>query len=131
MISGRQSDGLVQAALAALMDDGAVQRHVRRTRRVLHARRDAALASVRAAFGDRLALTAPAGGMTLWARAPRDLDLPGWKRAARAAGMHLRLGREFDFDGRATPAVRLGFGQFEPREFARALRALARCLPRG
>lgn len=130
-ISGRQSDGVVQSALAALMDEGIVQRHVRRMRRLLHARRDAAVERVREVFGEMLRVSPPSGGMTLWAKVPRDVDLVGWKRAARDAGMHLRIGREFDLEGRAIPAVRLGFGQLDERAFARALKSLARCVPRA
>ncbi len=69
--------------------------------------------------------------MTLWAEAPPDLDLGAWKRDARAAGTHLRVGSDFDLEGRATPALRLGFGRFTEREFARALRSLARTMPRA
>lgn len=89
------------------------------------------MACVSAVFGDALRVSPPSGGMTLWARVSRDMDLAGWKRAARASGMHLRIGREFDLEGRAIPAVRLGYGQLDERGFARAMKSLARCIPRA
>lgn len=128
-IAGRQGDGAVQAALAALLDDGVLQRHVRRMRRTLHARRDAAVDAVRRILGRALAVDAPGGGMTLWARSDPALDLLAWQRAARDRGVHLRIGRDFDLDGRALHAVRLGYGQFDEQGFLRALRTLARALP--
>lgn len=130
-ISGRHNDGLTQAALASLMEEGLIQRQVRRMRRVLHARRDAAARAVERAFGDALSFRVPAGGMTLWVELSPAVDLREWKRRAREAGMHLRVGSEFDLEGRETAALRLGFGRFEPRAFVSALRTLARAMPRA
>lgn len=129
-IAGRHNDGPLQHALAALLEEGELQRQVRRVRRVLHARRDAAVEAVREVFGDALAVRPPAGGMTLWAAVPAGVDLAGWKGAAREAGLHLRVGAEFDLEGRETPALRLGYGQMDERAFRAALKTLARVMPR-
>lgn len=128
-IAGRHNDGPLQHALAALLEEGELQRQVRRVRRVLHARRDAALEAVRAVFGDALGVRPPAGGMTLWAAVPAGVDLAGWKVAARDAGLHLRVGAEFDLEGRETPALRLGYGQMDAGPFRAALTSLARVMP--
>jgi GntR family transcriptional regulator/MocR family aminotransferase len=130
-IAGRHNDGPMQHALAGLLDEGELQRQVRRVRRVLHARRDAALEAVREVFGARLEVRPPAGGMTLWATVPGGVELAGWKRAAREAGLHLRVGAEFDLEGRETPALRLGYGQMDERAFRAALKTLGRVMPRG
>ncbi len=67
--------------------------------------------------------------MTLWATVPEGVDLAGWKRAARTSRLHLRVGAEFDLEGRETPAVRLGYGQMDEAVFRAALKTLVRGMP--
>ena len=49
--------------------------------------------------------------------------------SARDAGLHLRVGAEFDLEGRETPALRLGYGQMDAGPFRAALTSLARVMP--
>jgi GntR family transcriptional regulator/MocR family aminotransferase len=68
-IGTRGNDPLSQAAIAAWMSDGGLERHLRRTRRVYAARRDALVEALQPAVRDGLcALRVPDGGLGLWAR---------------------------------------------------------------
>lgn len=68
-IGTRGSDPLSQAALAAWMSDGGLERHLRRARRVYATRRDALVEALEPAVRDGLcALRVPDGGLGLWAR---------------------------------------------------------------
>jgi GntR family transcriptional regulator / MocR family aminotransferase len=129
MFLDRQGVTIVEAAVAELLEDGEVARHVRRVRREYHRRRDALVASLRRHLGDALSLEVPPGGMALWARAARGIDVPRWQRRAAAAGLHFQIGTEFTFDGSPLAYLRLGFAVCNAAELETAARRLARSLP--
>jgi GntR family transcriptional regulator/MocR family aminotransferase len=62
-----QGDLATEAAVATLIEDGELQRHVARVRRVYANRREILANSLRRVFGDSVAFTLAPGGMALWA----------------------------------------------------------------
>jgi len=129
-ITDGQGDPITEVAVADLIEDGELQRHVRRVRGVYCARRDAIAAALRAELGDALRFEVPPGGMALWAGARRGIDVEEWAVRARAAGVIVSTGREFAMDGRPRPFFRLGFAQRSEPELAEAVRRLASARPR-
>ncbi len=61
-----QGDRATEAAVAALIEDGEVQRHVARVRRVYASRREILANSLRRTFGDGVEFSPAPGGMALW-----------------------------------------------------------------
>ncbi len=135
----RQGDHIVERAVAELLEDGEVQRHIRRARRAYRARRDVLVSELRLRLGGALAFGVPLGGTALWARVAGDIDLSAWVAEAGARGVTMQQGQRFAFDGRARPFVRLGFAQLDESELREAVRRLegalvrsaARLYPRG
>jgi len=124
----RQGDLVTEAAVAELLEEGELQRHVRRMRRIYATRRDALVASLERYLSGTLSCTPPPGGMALWAQA-HEVDLERWAEQAAAQGLHLFTARHFAFDGRAQPYLRLGFASRSAEETARAIERLARLRP--
>jgi len=120
-----QGDQVLEYAIAELLEDGAIQRHVRRMRREYRARRDVLVAALRDELADDLTFTVPAGGIALWARARRALDVDAWARAARARGAIIVTRSAYTLDGRAEPCVRLGFASLNAKELQEGVRRLA------
>jgi GntR family transcriptional regulator/MocR family aminotransferase len=122
-VSDRHGNLIVEAAIADLLDDGHIQRHVRRARRIYRERRDALVD----ALSRRLSLRfdVPAGGLTLWAHAP-GVDVEAWRERAAGAGALFQSGRQFAFDGARLPYLRLGYGACTPRELDNAVQRMAR-----
>jgi GntR family transcriptional regulator / MocR family aminotransferase len=120
---------IAEAAVAELLDDGHLQRHSRRARRIYLDRRDALAAALRKKLGDRLAFEVPAGGLTLWARAD-GIDVEGWRQRAERAGVLVQSGKAFAFDGSRVPCLRLGFAAGTPRELALGVDVLAATIRR-
>jgi GntR family transcriptional regulator / MocR family aminotransferase len=120
-----QGDQVLEYAIAELLEEGAIQRHVRRMRREYRARRDVIVAALRDELADDLTFTVPAGGIALWARARRALDVDAWARAARARGAVIVTGSAYTLDGRAEPCVRLGFASLNAKELQEGVRRLA------
>jgi GntR family transcriptional regulator/MocR family aminotransferase len=124
----RQGDPAVEAAVAELIEDGVVQRHARRMRRVYRTRRDALVAALGRHLGDAVGFDVPAGGMALWVRARRGIDVDGWAERCAAAGVRFRTARAFAFDRRSRPFVRLAYAPCTEREIRRAVKRMAASL---
>ncbi len=130
LASDRQGDAIVEAALAELVADGDLPRHLRRMREVYRARRDALVTAVRATLGGALAVEAPTGGIAAWARVAPDLDDEAWVAAAAARGVGLRPGRAFSATGERVPGLRLVFSGLNEGELREAVARLAAARPR-
>lgn len=127
-LADRHGTRVVEAAVAELMEDGEVQRHARRARRIYQERRDILIAALGRHLEGALFFRIPAGGMALWARAAPGIDVSRWSERARAAGVYFQTGGDFTFDRSAPPYLRLGFALCNERELETAARRLARCL---
>jgi len=121
----RQGDHGVEHAVAELMEDGELARHARRMRRVYMARRAALAGALRERLGSMLEFSVPPGGMALWARAERGIDVDAWAARALERGVQVHTERRFAFDGRPSRHVRLGFAALDERELRSAVTKLA------
>jgi GntR family transcriptional regulator/MocR family aminotransferase len=123
-----QGDQVLELAVAELLDDGEVQRHVRRVRRIYHARRDAMAALLSRELGDAVTVTVPVGGTALWIHVAPDVDIESWSREAAVQGVIIETGDRFSFDNGPLPNIRIGFAGYREGELADAVRLLARAL---
>jgi GntR family transcriptional regulator/MocR family aminotransferase len=125
----RQGDAAVESAVAELLEEGEVQRHVRRARRIYQARRDALTDALTARLGRVLEFQSPTGGIGLWATVDPAVDVERWVERAAERGVVFQPGRRFTFDGRALPNARLGFAALDEDELSEAVRLLSSALP--
>ena len=125
----RQGDRAVERAVAELLEEGDVQRHARRVRRIYETRRDALAEALRERLGDALSFEPPTGGMALWARVASGIDVDAWAERALARGVAFYPGKRFAFDGRRRPFVRLGFAALDEKELREAVKRMAAALP--
>lgn len=123
-----QGDHPLEYALAELIEDGVVQRHIRRMRREYGARRDCLVEALREHLGDNVSFTVPAGGIALWIKARRGLDVDAWARSAKARGAIIVTAASYTLDGRPRPFVRLGFASLNPTELREGVQRLAAAL---
>jgi len=121
-------DQVLESAVAELLEDGEVQRHVRRVRRVYRARRDAMATLLANELGHAVSLTLPVGGTAMWVRVISEIDLQYWSRLAAAEGVLFDTGDRFFFDGQTSPYVRLGFAGYRDAELIDAVQRLAKTM---
>lgn len=124
----RQGDHALEAAIAELIEDGELERHVRKMCRVYRARRDVLLDALATRLRGRFTPVVPAGGMAIWGRA-QGIDVDAWKRRCLERGVLFLTARELAFDGRPRPFVRLGFAALEEAELHDAVRRIAAAWP--
>jgi GntR family transcriptional regulator/MocR family aminotransferase len=123
-----QGDQAVEAAVADLLDDGEVQRHVRRVRRHYLRRRDLLVELLRARAGGAISCAVPAGGIALWVQVAPDVDVDAWAARARQAGVYFQTARAFTFDHLPRPFARLGFASLNETELPVAVERLCGAL---
>jgi GntR family transcriptional regulator/MocR family aminotransferase len=120
-----QGDLATEAAVASLIEDGEVQRHIARVRRIYSVRREILTNSLRRQFGDEVEFRVPPGGMALWVRFRMSIDFEAWVRRGIERGVFWYTGRRYAFDGRSIPFARFSFAWLNERELPEAIRRMA------
>jgi GntR family transcriptional regulator/MocR family aminotransferase len=123
-----QGDLATEAAVASLMEDGEVQRHVARVRRVYANRREILASSLRRVFGDDVGFTVAPGGMALWVHLRMAVDFDAWAQRSVEHGVSWYTGRRYAFDGQQQPYARFSFAWLNERELPEAVRRMAAAL---
>jgi GntR family transcriptional regulator/MocR family aminotransferase len=122
MIVDSQGDQVLEAAVAELLEDGEIQRHVLRTRSIYARRREALGQALGRELDGVLQFRLPAGGIAIWASVTAEVDVDRWRQLAIARGVVFETGRSFDFDDRPVRHVRLGFAAQTESEIAEGVR---------
>jgi GntR family transcriptional regulator / MocR family aminotransferase len=125
----RQGDHVLEAAVAELVEDGELERHSRKMRRLYLARRNALVTALDRHLGPRFVPVVPAGGMALWGRVAGRVDIEHWRAECLARGVLFMTARDFAFDSRVSPFARLGFAALTESELEEAARRMAAAWP--
>jgi DNA-binding transcriptional MocR family regulator len=125
------TQNLVQLAIADLMSDGTLDRHLGRLR-AEHARRcDAMLRSLAKDMPSGLLRAArPEGGLYLWAQLRRGVTARALLQDARQAGVAFVAGEVFYPDAAGAGQLRLCFSSLPPERGAEGVSRLAACARR-
>ncbi|KAA6186418.1 HTH-type transcriptional regulatory protein GabR [Pseudomonas extremaustralis] len=119
------ADAVAQKMLADLINDGELKKHLRRVSKEYRARRETLQACLHEAFGDRINVREPEGGLALWVRFEDQIDVDQMVAAALTHGLVVRSGRQFSPTGQAENALRLGFASLNQEEIRQATLRLA------
>jgi GntR family transcriptional regulator/MocR family aminotransferase len=122
---------LEQAALAELLQSGAIERHVRRVRRLYRERQDAMLAALDESFPSDARWRRPAGGNSVWVELPGDVDSDRLARAAREAGVGYGRGEPFQLQDTAPPCLLLSYACTEPDSIREGIGRLGEVITRA
>ncbi len=127
-VADRHGNHVTELAVADLIEDGELQRHARKMRRIYGARRDALLAALDRELGGAVECNPPPGGLSLWVRVADDIALDAWCRRAAARGVHVTPARELDLEAKSHPFIRLTYGAYDESELVDAVRRLRAAL---
>ncbi|MBR0824326.1 PLP-dependent aminotransferase family protein [Bradyrhizobium manausense] len=117
----------IQEALAEFIADGHFLAHLRRMRRLYHARRDHLVGGLQRHLGELLSVEVPAGGIQLVARLKRGhADQPAVKRLIEA-GVETRALSSLSLDRPRDHGLLLGFAAWRENEITTAVRTMASC----
>ncbi|PRQ06078.1 MocR-like pyridoxine biosynthesis transcription factor PdxR [Enhygromyxa salina] len=124
-IIDRQGDLSTEAAVAELFEDGEIQRHIGRMRRIYARRRQALLDSLDRHLPGAFAIDLPRGGMALWARAIAGDDTDAWAARGLEHGVDVSPASRYWLGRGRAHGFRLGFAALDERELERAIARLA------
>ena len=124
-----QGDNIGEAAVAELIEDGELQRHMRRMRRVYETRRDHLVELLHSTLPDDLSASTPDGGLSLWVRV-HHVRPALWSARCRALGVDLRAGEELSITGQEVPYVRMSFSRLDCDELDHAVQLVRQALPK-
>jgi len=99
-----------QLALAAFLDSGGCDRHIRRVRRMYGEQMASMIDAVERHFPDTTRLTRPAGGHVLWVQLPPGVDAMELYEEADGAGIRIAPGPMFSASHGYRDCIRLNTG---------------------
>ncbi len=120
-IIDHQGDLIMERTLAGLLDQGEIQRMLRRSRKVYQQRRDYFCNRLEVDFGDSIDFERPQGGMAVWARFNSAMDLNKIVADADRKKLYMHTTERFvtDFN-----AIRMGFASLNLDEIDRGLQII-------
>lgn len=120
---------LVEVATAILFEDGTIQRHVNRVRRLYADRRDHMVAELKSCLRSVVRVAASDGGLGLWCTVDDQVDVEEWAARAAARNVGVHTGQHYSFRRHAVPALRLSFAPLTPEQITRGVSTLRQTLP--
>ncbi|HEY0134685.1 MAG TPA: aminotransferase class I/II-fold pyridoxal phosphate-dependent enzyme, partial [Nannocystis sp.] len=125
----RQGDHVLDYAVAELIEEGQLRRHVQRMRAIYAARRAALAEALTGMLGAVVTFRLPERGTAIWATVRDDIDVQAWHDRARQRGVTFSTGRSFRFDDAPTAHARFGFAGLDEPQLREAVKRLRAALP--
>ena len=125
------TDAVAQKMLADLINEGELKKHLRRVSKEYAARREVLQSCLHEAFGERINVRTPEGGLALWVRFQDETDVDRLVENALGQGVVVRSARQFSPAGLAENALRLGFASLNRDEIRQGTLRLARSMKSG
>ncbi|HEX2454025.1 MAG TPA: PLP-dependent aminotransferase family protein [Vicinamibacterales bacterium] len=117
-------DPVLESAIAELLDEGLIQRHVRKMRRV-YQRRLEILASALRQLGDFVRYRVPSGGTAIWVKTKDSQTMMRWSEASRANRVAFDPPSDYNVSPIQATGARLGFASLTEDELRQAVNRLA------
>jgi len=127
-IIDRQGDSLLEQAVADLLKEGEIQRHLKKVRKIYQDRRDAFCRQLHDVLGDAVVFDPPAGGLAVWAGFDPAISLPRVAARASKSGLYVSDGTVYNPPGINLNSARLGFAALAPEEMKQAIQILKESL---
>ena len=124
----RQGELLMEEAMANLLRNGDIDRHLKKANKIYHERRDRLCALLRSELASRVSFCEPSGGFAVYTHF-HGMLLRDIQAAAARLGLGMGTGEDYWHDvKRRENAVRLGFASMNEKEMEEAVGVLKRVL---
>lgn len=127
-IADRQTPTLEQLALTDFINEGHLERHLRRMRTLYDKRRQTLVRALKQHFGDRVEILGENAGMHLMARLQTPFDDQEVVRRAAAAGVGLVSARLYYLSEAPADEFVLGYSGLSERRIQEGVRRLAKAM---
>jgi GntR family transcriptional regulator/MocR family aminotransferase len=123
-----RGDNNMEDALAVLIRNGDVGRHLKKVNKIYEARRDGLCLLLDSIPGDVLSYQKPSGGMAVWTTFGRKYPLKAIAEKAAKQGVYISNGLMYNTHTTVYNSVRMGFAGLTEDEMAEAIGILAGCM---
>jgi len=128
-IIDRQGEQLLEEAMANLLKNGDIKRHLKKANKIYHARRDYFCNLLTKELSRYLAFEVPDGGLAVWASYLNGLSAKKVADTARELGLSLGNGCEYyHYGDPSSKTVRLGFASLTFEEMEEAIGLLKKAI---
>lgn len=127
-IIDRQGDNMLENAMAELLQNGIIQRHLRKSLRIYRQRRDFFCDLLRSELGNYLDFQTPDGGMAVWTRFDEDIDLVDLAQKAYQKELYFSDGSDSNAVSPKLNSIRLGFASSDLTEIEQSVFILKKLL---
>ncbi|MFB9843406.1 MocR-like pyridoxine biosynthesis transcription factor PdxR [Mucilaginibacter ginsenosidivorans] len=124
----RQGEQLLEEAIANLLRNGDIGRHLKKTNKIYHERRDTFCNLLRERLGDNAAFKIPDGGFAVWLQYLNGLNAVAIAQKAAEMGLSVSNGEEYYYRSENNRFVRLGFASLNLKEIEQGVDILARAI---
>lgn len=121
-----RGDTIMETALSALIENGELNRHIKRCKKIYAKRCDRAAELLLSELGNRVDFQKPQGGMAIWLKFASNFPLGQVMSRAAQQGLLLAGSAYFQGDHTATNSLRFGFASLPDDELVEAVRILKR-----
>ncbi|WPR76250.1 PLP-dependent aminotransferase family protein [Algoriphagus sp. NG3] len=120
----RQGDHILDNAMAELINDGTIQRYLRRTLTVYEERRDYFCNLLQSELGNVVNFSIPDGGMTVWTEFDKSTNLIKLSRKAYNKGLYISDGIVHQYPTYNNNGIRLGFASCSTNDLTKSVEIL-------
>jgi GntR family transcriptional regulator/MocR family aminotransferase len=130
-IIDRQGDVMLENAMAELLQNGVIQKHLRKSLRVYRERRDIFCRMLKEELSDYIQFQIPDGGMAVWTLFDPKINLVTLAQRAMQQQLHFSDGIWHHNESQQVNATRLGFASCTPQELETCMGILSGLLKHG
>jgi len=127
-IIDRQGDTMLENSLAELLQNGSIQRHMRKSLRIYRQRRDLFCSLLKDQLGDVLDFEVPDGGMAVWTKFNSRINLPDLAQKALKKDLYFSNGLMHNSSAQLLNATRLGFASSTADELEHCVEILTKLI---
>ncbi|WP_276482478.1 PLP-dependent aminotransferase family protein [Paraflavitalea pollutisoli] len=128
LLLDRQGDHVLDNAMGELLNEGTIQRYLRKALHTYHARRDHFCQLLTTKLGQAVEFDIPEGGLSVWARFDPAIPVDKLAERARRKGLFISNGLAHHYPGYSPNAIRLGFASSTESELTQNIDILARAI---
>jgi GntR family transcriptional regulator / MocR family aminotransferase len=127
-IIDRQGDTMLENAIAELLQDGVIQKHLRKSLREYRERRDFFCELLTQNLTNEVSFQIPEGGMSVWTKFNEQINLVKTAEVALKNGLYFSNGLQHNLPDKNVNSTRLGFASSTVDELGRCVEILKNSL---
>lgn len=124
----RQGDHVLDNAMADLLNDGTIQRYLRKTLPIYQQRRDILCDLLGNELKEAVKFTIPEGGMSIWTTFDKSINLEELAKKAYQRGLHLPDGKAHQYANYNANGIRLGFASSPAEDLAKSIEIIKKLI---